>query len=365
MAGTNKRQIVLKSFRPWISPACFNIWTPELAIDLGTANTLIHMKGKGILLREPSVIAFEKSSGAVRAVGDEAKRMVGRTPDALETIRPLRDGVIADFDSAEQLLIRFISKVYRRRPFTHPNMLIGVPSGVTEVECRAVKDAARRAGAKEAWVIEESVAAAIGAGLPIHDAAGNMVVDIGGGTTEVAIISLGDVVLARSIRVGGDEIDEAITEFVRREYNLAIGERTAEAIKLAIGSVWPLQRELEYLARGRDLLTGLPAQITLSSASMREAIGETVLAILDAVKLALEQTPPELSADIMERGIALTGGGALLRGMDRLVQHTTGMPAYVVEDPLSCVVIGTARILSEGDLGLRTAFEHKLLIGAE
>lgn len=343
----------------------FQHWTPELAIDLGTANTLIHMRGKGILLREPSVIAFEKATGEVRAVGDEAKRMLGRTPDAIETVRPLRDGVIADFDSAEQMLAYFITKVYRRRPFIHPHMLIGVPSGVTEVECRAVKDAARRAGAKQAWVIEEPVAAAIGAGLPIHEATGSMVVDIGGGTTEVAIISLGDVVQSRSIRVGGDEIDEAITAFVRREYNLQIGERTAEAIKLAIGSVWPQQRELEYLARGRDLVTGLPAQIMLGSAAIRESIGEPVLAILDALKLALEQTPPELSADIMERGIAFTGGGALLRGIERLVQHTTGMPAYVVEDPLSCVVIGAARVLAEGDLGLRTAFERKLIMRGE
>lgn len=342
----------------------FQHWSPELAIDLGTANTLIHMKGKGILLREPSIIAFQKATGVVHAVGDEARRMVGRTPEAITLSRPLHDGVIADFDSAEQLLFHFISKVYRRRPFIHPKTLIGVPSGVTEVECRAVKDAARRAGAREAWVIEAPVAAAIGAGLPIHEANGSMVVDLGAGASEVAIISLGDVVLARSIRVGGDEIDDAITEFMRRAYNLAIGERTAEAIKLAIGSVWPLPREMEFAARGRDLLTGLPTQVTLGSAEIREAIGETMLTILDAVKLALEQTPPELSADIMERGIALTGGGALLRGIERLVQHTTGMPAYVVEDPLSCVVIGAARVLAEGDLGLRTAFERHLLLGA-
>jgi len=343
----------------------FQRWAPELAIDLGTANTLIHLKGKGILLREPSVIAFERATGEVRAVGDEAKRMVGRTPDAILAVRPLHDGVIADFDSAEQMLVRFISKVYRRRPFIHPNILIGVPSGVTEVECRAAKDAARRAGARDVWVIEEAVAAAIGAGLPIHQANGSMVVDIGSGTTEVAIISLGDVVLVRSVRVGGDEIDAAIIEFMRREYNLLIGERTAEAIKLAIGSVWPMPREMEYLARGRDLITGLPTQLTITSSAIREALGEPLLAILDAVKLALEATPPELAADIMERGIALTGGGALLRGMERLVQHTTGMPAYVVDDPLSCVVVGAARVLAEGDLGLRTAFEQKLLLQSE
>jgi rod shape-determining protein MreB and related proteins len=336
-------------------------WTPELAIDLGTATTLIHLRGRGILLREPSVIGIEKATGEVRAVGDEAKRMLGRSPEAIEVIRPLRDGVIADFEPAELMLAAFISKVYRRRPFLHPHMLIGVPSGVTEVECRAVKDAARRAGAKDAWVIEEPIAAAIGAGLPIHDANGCMVVDIGGGTTEVAIISLGDVVLSQSVRVGGDEIDDAIIAYVRREFNLHIGERTAEAIKLSIGSVWPLQPEMQTVARGRDLVTGLPAQVTVKSGAVREAIGEPVLAILDAIKGALEATPPELSADIMERGIALTGGGALLRGMATLVRHVTGMPAYVVDDPLTCVVLGAARVLAEGDLGLRTAFERKLL----
>lgn len=340
----------------------FQLWTPELAIDLGTANTLIHMRGKGILLREPTVIAVASDTGDVQAVGEEAKRMLGRTPEAIKTIRPLHDGVIADFDAAAQMLELFIARAYRRRPFLHPNVLIGVPSGVTEVECRAVKDAARRAGAREAWVIEEPIAAAIGAGLPIHEATGSMVVDIGGGTTEVAIISLGDVVHAQSIRVAGDEIDEAIMAYVRREFNLQIGERTAEAIKLAIGSVWSMPRELEYPARGRDLVTGLPAQVMLNSGAVREAIGEPMLAILDAVKLTLEQTPPELSADIVERGITFTGGGALLRGLDKLVQHVLGMPARVVEDPLSCVVLGAARVLAEGDLGLRTAFERKLML---
>lgn len=342
----------------------FQRWAPDLAIDLGTANTLIHMRGKGIVLREPSVIAFDRVQQAVIAVGEEAKRMLGRTPDALEVIRPLRDGVIADFDAAEQLLGQFLAKVYRRRPFMHPNLMIGVPSGVTEVECRAVKEAARRAGAKDAWVIEEPVAAAIGAGLPINEASGSMLVDIGAGTTEVAVISLGDVVLSHSIRVGGDEIDDAITAFVRREYNLHIGERTAEAIKLAIGSVWPMNRELEYLARGRDIVSGLPAQAMLTSAGIREAIGEPVLAILDAVKLALEQTPPELSSDIMERGIALTGGGALLRGMERLIKHATGMPAYTVQDPLSSVVLGAAQVITDGNGHQRITFEQRLALRA-
>lgn len=340
-------------------------WTPDMAIDLGTANTLIHIRGKGIVLREPSVIAIERPTGEVRAVGDEAKRMLGRTPAAIEIIRPLRDGVIADYEAAELMLAHFITKVYRRRPFIHPNVLIGVPSGVTEVECRAVKDAARRAGAKDAWVIEEPVAAAIGAGLPIDEATGSMVVDIGGGTTEVAIISLGDVVLAQSVRVGGDEIDEAIMNFLRREYNLQIGERTAETIKIAIGSVWPLTNELELTVRGRDLVTGLPAQVHMRSGDLRDPIGESVLAIIDAVKLALEQTPPELSADIMERGIALTGGGALLRGMDMLMQHITGMPAIIMEDPLSCVVQGAAKVLAEGDVDMRSAFERKLALRTE
>jgi rod shape-determining protein MreB len=241
-------------------------------------------------------------------------------------------------------------------------MLIGVPSGATEVECRAVKDVARRAGAREAWVIEAPVAAAIGAGLPVHDARGSMVVNIGGGATEVAIISFGDVVQVRSVRVGGDTIDDAIIAYLRREHNVQIGERTAEAIKLAIGSVWPLPHELDFLARGRNLVTGLPAEVRLSSAEIREAIGEPVLAIIDAVRLTLEDTPPELTADIMERGIALTGGGALLRGMETLLRHVTEMPAFVVDDPLSCMVLGAARVLAEGDLGLRTAFEQKLAL---
>jgi rod shape-determining protein MreB len=339
-------------------------WTPDLAVDLGTATTLIHMRGKGILLREPTVIARDRATGEIRAVGDEAKAMLGRTPDAVECIRPLRDGVIADFDAAEALLGAFLAKVYRKRPFVNPHMLIGVPSGVTEVECRAVKDVARRAGAKDVWVVEEPIAAAIGAGLPIHEANGSMVVDIGAGSTEVAIMSLGDVVLAESIRVGGDEIDDAIVAYLRREHNLQVGERSAEAIKLAIGSVWRLSRELTCVARGRDLVTGLPAEMTLAGSELRDAIGEPVLAILDAIKLALEHTPPELSADIMERGIALTGGGALLRGMGPLVNHVTGMPAYVIDDPLSCVVLGAARMLAEGDLGVRTAFERKLALRA-
>jgi rod shape-determining protein MreB len=345
-------------------PRFLRPWVPELAIDFGTATTLIHLRGKGILLREPTVIAIEKASGNVQAVGDEAKRMLGRTPEAITTIRPLRDSVIADFDAAELLLTRLIEKVYRRRPFVHPRVLLGIPSGATEVECRAVKDAARRAGATEVWVIAAPVAAAIGAGLPIHDATGSMVVDLGAGTSEVAIISLGDVVLARSVRVGGDEIDEAIIAYLRRAHHLHIGERTAETIKFAIGSVWPLPRELACLARGRNLVTGLPAQVTLSSGEIRDAIGEPVLAIINTMKQALEETPPELSADILERGIALTGGGALLRGMDTLVRHITAMPAYIVDDPLSCVTLGAARVLAEGDLGLRTAFERSLALSA-
>lgn len=340
----------------------FSSWTPELAVDFGTATTLIHMRGKGILLREATVIAVEVASGEVRALGDEARRMHGRTPGAIETTRPLQDGVIADFDAAERLLSLFVAKIYRRHPFIHPNMLICVPAGVTEVECRAVKDAARRAGAKETWVIESPVAAAIGAGLPIHEAHGCMVLTIGAGTTEAALISLGDVVLSRSSRIGGDEIDEAIMTYVRREHNIQIGARSAEAVKLAIASVWPLSRELEYLVRGRDVVSGLPAQTILASGAIREAIGEPVLAILDTIKLTLEETPPELSADIMERGIALAGGGALLRGMAQLIRHVTNMPAFVVDDPLSCTVLGAARVLTEGDPGVHTSFERRLAL---
>ena len=323
----------------------FGRWARDMGVDLGTANTLIHVRGKGILLREPSVVAVEQSSRRILAIGAEAKRMLGRTPENIVAIRPLKDGVIADFDITEHMLKYFITKVHRRRALVHPSVLIGVPSGVTEVERRAVKDATLRAGAREALLMSEPMAAAIGAGLPVAEPAGSMIVDIGGGTSEVAVISLGSIVTSRSIRVAGDEIDEAIIAYMRRAHNLLVGERTAEQAKVLIGSAWPEPEERTCEVRGRDLMTGLPKAITVSSGEIREAIHEPVAGIAEAVRLTLEQTPPELAADIMERGIVLTGGGALLRGLDRLIGHETGMPMHLVDDPLTCVVMGTGLVL--------------------
>jgi len=320
-----------------------------IGIDLGTANTLVHVRGRGILLREPSVIAIEVESRKVLAVGEEAKRMLGRTPGNVVAIRPLKDGVIADFDQTEQMLRGFIRKVYRGGAFVRLQVVVGIPSGVTEVERRAVIDAAKKAGAQEAYLIEEPMAAAIGAGLPVSEPTGSMIVDIGGGTSEVAVISLGGVVTSRSIRVAGDEIDEAIVAYVRRVYNLLIGDRSAEDVKLSIGSAYPLEQELQLEVRGRDLITGLPRSTVLTSEEIREAISDPVNSIVEAVKVTLEKTPPELSADIMERGIVLAGGGGLLRGIDLLLSRETGMPVHVAQDPLSCVVIGTGRALEESE----------------
>jgi len=319
----------------------------DLGIDLGTANTLVHVRGRGILLREPSVVAIEKESRKVLAVGEEAKRMLGRTPGTIVAIRPLKDGVIADFDQTEKMLRYFISKVQRRSMWTSPKVVIGIPSGITEVEERAVKEAARKAGAKEAYTIEEPMAAAIGAGLPVAEPTGSMVVDIGGGTTEVAVISLGGIVTSRSVRVAGDEMDESIVSYVRRTYNLFIGERTAEEVKFEIGSAYCLNGERTMQVRGRDLVSGLPRCATISSSEIREAIQEPVNAIVEAVKLTLESCPPELASDIMERGIVLAGGGALLEGLDELLARETAMPVHVATDPLSCVVVGTGRVLEE------------------
>jgi rod shape-determining protein MreB len=321
-----------------------------MGVDLGTANTLIHVRGRGILLREPSVVAVEQSSRRILAIGEEAKRMLGRTPENIVAIRPLKDGVIADFDITENMLKYFITKVHRRRALVHPSVLIGVPSGVTEVERRAVKDATIRAGAREALLMTEPMAAAIGAGLPVAEPTGSMVVDIGGGTSEVAVISLGSIVTSRSIRIAGDEMDEAIIAYMRHAHNLLVGERTAEHVKLLIGCAWPEAEERRCDVRGRDLMSGLPKSLAISSSQIREAIQEPVAGIAEAVRLTLEQTPPELSADIMERGIALTGGGALLRGLDRLIAHDTGMPVQVVDDPLTCVVMGTGIALEHLDV---------------
>jgi rod shape-determining protein MreB len=321
----------------------------DMAVDLGTANTLVYVRGRGIVLDEPSVVAINVKDGRPLAVGAEAKRMIGRTPAHIQAIRPLKDGVIADFDMCEKMLRYFIQRVHQRR-WAKPRMVICVPSGITGVEQRAVQEAAEFAGArKPALIIEEPMAAAIGAGLPVHEPAGNMIVDIGGGTTEVAVISLGGIVASESIRIAGDELDDAIITYVKKEYSLALGERTSEEIKMAMGSAWPLQQELYAEVRGRDLVTGLPKTIVVSTGEIREAIEEPVSAIVDAVKVTLDKTPPELAADIMERGIVITGGGALLRGLDRRLAAETGMPIIVADNPLFSVVIGSGQCLEEFD----------------
>ena len=335
----------------------FGRFTRNMGIDLGTANTLVHVRGKGILLREPSVVALDINTGTVLEVGEEAKRMLGRTPGHIVAIRPLKDGVIADFDQTEKMLRYFITKVNRKRSWVRPQVVVGIPSGVTEVERMAVLDATRKAGAGEAYLIEEPMAAAIGAGLPVAEPTGSMICDIGGGTTEVAVISLSGIVTSRSIRIAGDEIDEAIVAYIRRSYNLYVGDRTAEDVKLQIGSAYKLERELELTVRGRDLLSGLPRSATISSAEIREAIAEPVNQIVEAVKMALEATPPELAADIMDTGIHLAGGGALLRGLDQLIARETGMPVKIAPDPLSCVALGAGAVLEETENhpGLRNA----------
>ncbi|HEY1278901.1 MAG TPA: rod shape-determining protein [Acidimicrobiales bacterium] len=321
----------------------------DMAVDLGTANTLIYVRGHGIVLNEPSVVAVNVRDGRPLAVGLEAKRMIGRTPAHIQAIRPLKDGVIADFEICEKMLRYFIHKVHRSR-WVKPRMVICVPSGITGVEQRAVQEAAEYAGArKPAYIIEEPMAAAIGAGLPVSEPTGNMVVDIGGGTTEVAVISLGGIVTSQSVRVAGDELDDAFVQFVKKEYSLALGERTAEEIKLTLGSAWPLEQELTAEIRGRDLVTGLPKTITITTGEVRDAIDEPTTAIVDAVKATLDKTPPELAADIMEQGIMVTGGGALLTGLDRRLEHETGMPIHVAVNPLQSVAIGSGQALEEFD----------------
>ena len=321
----------------------------EMAVDLGTANTLVYVRGYGIVLNEPSVVAVNVRDGRPLAVGLEAKRMIGRTPAHIQAIRPLKDGVIADFEICEKMLRYFIHKVHHRR-WVKPRMVICVPSGITGVEQRAVQEAAEYAGArKPAFIIEEPMAAAIGAGLPVQEPTGNMIVDIGGGTTEVAVISLGGIVSSQSVRVAGDELDEAIIAFVKKEYSLALGERTAEEIKMKMGSAWPLEEELNAEIRGRDLVTGLPKTILVSTEEIREAISEPVTAIIDAVKTTLDKTPPELAADIMEQGIMITGGGALLTGLNHRLEHETGMPIHIADNPLQSVAIGSGQALEEFD----------------
>jgi len=318
----------------------------DMAVDLGTANTLVYVRGRGIVLSEPSVVAIDQRSGEVHAVGVEAKRMLGRTPGTIQAIRPLKDGVIADFDVTEQMLRHFIQKVHQHR-FAHPRVVVCVPSGVTGVEKRAVEEATLSAGARQAYLIEEPMAAAIGAGLPVAEPTGNMIVDIGGGTTEVAVISLGGIVVSQSLRVGGDEMDEAIINHIKREYKLLIGQQTAEEIKLEVGSAFPLKEEVQAEVRGRDMLTGLPKTVILSSEEVRHALEDPVNQIIDAIKSTLDKTPPELAADIMDRGIVLAGGGALLQGLDQRLRQETHMPTHLAESPLTCVAVGSGRSLEE------------------
>ena len=319
----------------------------DMAVDLGTANTLVYVRGEGIVLNEPSVVAVNVHTGEPLAVGAEAKRMIGRTPSHIQAVRPLKDGVIADFDICEKMLRYFIERVHPRK-WARPRMVICVPSGITGVEQRAVQEAAEFAGArKPAYIIEEPMAAAIGAGLPVQQPMGSMIVDIGGGTTEVAVISLGGVVASQSVRVGGDELDEAIVQYTKKEFSIAVGYRTAEEIKKALGSAWPLDRELKAEIRGRDLVTGLPKTIEVTTVHVREALAEPVAAICDAVKMTLDQTPPELAADIMERGVCLAGGGALLQGLDVRLRDETGMPVFVCDRPLEAVALGSGQSLEE------------------
>jgi rod shape-determining protein MreB len=322
-------------------------FTRDMGVDLGTANTLVYVRREGIVLREPSVVARRVDGGEVLAVGDEAKKMIGRTPGDIVATRPLRDGVIADFDTTASMLSYFIRRGLRGRSLMRPRVIVGIPSGVTEVEKRAVIDATLQAGAREAYLIEEPMAAAIGAGLPVSEPVGSMVVDIGGGTTEVAVIALGGIVTARSIRVAGDEMDEAIIQYARKAYNLLIGERTAEEVKIRIGSAYPQKDEQTIEVRGRDLVSGLPRTVRMTSTEIREAMAEPIAAIVEAVKMTLERTPPELAADIVDRGIIMAGGGSLLRGLDRLLGEETGMPVMPTEDPLSSVVLGTGKALEE------------------
>ena len=326
------------------------MFSKDIGIDLGTANTLVYLRGKGIIMREPSVVAVDTKTDEVRSVGHEAKAVIGRTPGSIMAVRPLKDGVIADFDITANMLARFIKKVCGNSMFFRPRVVICIPSGVTEVERRAVKEAALKAGARQVSVIEEPMAAAIGAGLPISEPSGSMVVDIGGGTSEVAVISLGGIVAARSVRVGGDEFDQAIIAYIKRKYNLLIGERTAEQIKIEIGSAYDLEEEKEMEIKGRNLVDGLPKNITVHSEEIRDALGESLQKVVDAIKETLERTPPELSADIIDHGIMLTGGGALLRGLDELVHRETGIDVHVAETPLDCVAAGTGAVLDHIDL---------------
>lgn len=328
------------------------IFNKDMGIDLGTANTLVYVKGREIVAREPSVVAIRKDNNKVLAVGQEAKDMIGRTPGNIVAIRPLKDGVIADFDVTQSMLKYFIRKAYNKKTFMQPRVVVCIPSGVTEVEKKAVQDATRDAGAREAYLIEEPMAAAIGAGLPVHEATGSLIVDIGGGTTEVAVLSLGGMVTSMSIRVGGDELDDSIINYIKKEYNLMIGERTSEQIKINVGSAYLDENSEERVMdiRGRDLVSGLPKTKTITASEIHEAMKEPIMSIVEAIKSTLEKTPPELSSDIMEQGIMITGGGALLEGIDKLINSETGMPVKIAENPLDCVAIGTGKAIDSIDL---------------
>ena len=323
------------------------LFSNDMGIDLGTASTLVYVKGEGVVLCEPSVVAIERGTSRVLAVGEEAKRMLGRTPGNIIAIRPMKDGVIADFEITEAMLRYFIKKVHHRRVLVRPRIVIAIPSGITEVEKRAVKDSAERAGAREVFLVEEPIAAAIGVGLPIQEPIGNMIIDIGGGTTELAVISLAGTVFSKSIRIGGDEMDEAIIEYLKKTYNLMVGERTAEEIKIKIGSAYPLEEEMSMEVKGRDLVAGLPKTVTITSEEIRESLQEPLRAIVEVTKISLERTPPELAADLIEHGIVMAGGGSLLRGLDKLISEETGLPVHIAEDPLTAVAEGTGRILNE------------------
>ena len=328
----------------------YGMFSSDLAIDLGTANTLIYVRGKGIVLSEPSVVAIKKGTNQVLKVGREAKEMLGRTPASIVAIRPMRDGVIADFDVTEQMIRAFIVKIHNRKALVRPRIVVGVPSCITQVEKRAIRDSAEQAGAREVYLMEEPMAAAIGAGLPVQEPSGNMIVDIGGGTTEVAVISLSGIVYSQSIRIAGDEMDEGIIQYLKRKYNLLVGERTAEKIKIQIGSAYPFDEPRKMEIKGRDLVDGIPKTLTVTDSDIREALHDPIYAILDAVKTALERTPPELAADIAEKGVVMAGGGSLLHGLDTLIALETHLKVKVADDPLSCVVLGAGKVLDELEL---------------
>jgi rod shape-determining protein MreB len=336
----------------------FSLLSSDLAIDLGTANTLVFAKGKGIVVNEPSIVALNKNSGDIEAVGKEAKEMVGRTPGNIIAIKPMKDGVIADFKVTEKMLNYFIQKAHNRKVLVHPRIVIGVPSEITQVEKRAVMDSAYRAKASEVHLVEQAMVAAIGAGLPITEPQGNMVVDIGGGTTDIAVISLSGIVYSRSVRVAGNEMDEAVMQYMKRKHNLLVGERTAESIKIEIGSAYPLDRPVTMEVKGRNLIEGVPKTVLIDDSEVREALSECIATIVNAIRVALERTPPELSADISDRGIVLTGGGALIKNLDKRIREETGLPVSIADDPLASVVLGTGKMLSDFKLLRRISIDQ-------